>query len=436
MIRNKLRRALNSSMRLYASGAASLLAIQFLWPLLATPSAQAQTLMVLHTFTGKGDGQDPDGGLIWDASGNLYGVTGSGGSFDVGTVFRIDTQGKETILHNFWSGDGHGPSSTLVRDQTGTLYGVAFLGGTPEGGECFFGCGAVFKLDKTGSETVLYAFSGGADGGYPEGGLVRDDSGNLYGTTVFGGGCRPGPGCGVVFKVDTQGKETVLYTFTGITGDSPEPLGGLIRDKAGNLYGVTLYGGVTTHCGDYGCGTVFKVDTKDNETILYRFTGGTDGGGPSGSLVPDTAGNLYGAAGYGGNLSSCPDGLYNGCGVVFKLDRTGKETVLYAFKGSPDGASPQGRLLRDKSGNFYGVTVAGGTTGCNVNQGCGTIFKVDASGVETVLYTFTGGTDGANPNGDLVMDKSGNLYGTTSSGGDPSCYRAGGGCGVVFKLTP
>jgi uncharacterized repeat protein (TIGR03803 family) len=434
MIRNRRPRASNPPMLLPASVAISLLGIQLLWLLFATPPAQAQTLTVLHTFTGKGDGQAPAGGVIRDASGNLYGTTGSGGSFDVGTVFRIDARGKETILHNFWSGDGLGPSSTLVRDQAGTLYGVAFLGGAPEGGECFFGCGAVFKLDSAGKESVLYAFNGQADGGYPEGDLLRDHSGNLYGTTVFGGGCRPGPGCGVVFKVDPQGKETVLYTFTGMTGNSPEPLGGLIRDKAGNLYGVTFYGGGNA-CG-YGCGTIFKVDASGKETVFYSFTGGTDGGLPTGPLIRDAAGNLFGVTASGGDLSSCQNGVHNGCGVVFRLDRTGKETVLYAFKGIPDGASPKGRLLRDKSGNFYGVTVAGGTIGCNANQGCGTVFKLDANGKETVLYTFTGGSDGANPNGDLVMDESGNLYGTTSSGGDPSCYRAGGSCGVVFKLTP
>jgi uncharacterized repeat protein (TIGR03803 family) len=178
-------------MRFHVSGAASLLAIQLLWLLFATPSAEAQTLAVLHSFRGKGDGQNPYT-LIRDASGNLYGATGSGGSCDVGTVFKIDAQGKETILHNFWSGDGEGPSSTLVRDPSGTIYGAAYLGGTPEGGSCFFGCGAVFKLEKTGKETVLYALSGSADGGNRVGDLVRDEAGNLYGTTVFGGGCSRG----------------------------------------------------------------------------------------------------------------------------------------------------------------------------------------------------------------------------------------------------
>jgi uncharacterized repeat protein (TIGR03803 family) len=428
--------ASHSPIRRLTSGSV-VLAMQFLWLLLVAPPLRAQTFTVLHTFTGKGDGKSPSAGVIRDSYGTLYGTTGRGGSFDRGTTFKLVAQGKETILHNFWCGDGWEPSGALIRDQRGIFYGTTYEGGTPDGGGCFYGCGAVFKLDKTGKETVLYAFSGLADGSSPSGQLVRDAAGNLYGVTQLGGTRSCNFLCGVVFKVDKNGKEKVLHAFTGLP-DGNAPNAGLIRDKAGNLYGVTPYGGVTTYCGDYGCGIVFKVDATGKETVLYRFTGGTDGDVPNGSLVRDTAGNLYGVTGSGGDLSSCPGGgkYSGGCGVIFKLDTAGKETVLYAFKGSPDGAFPKGRLLRDKSGSLYGVTVAGGTTGCNVNQGCGTIFKVDANGIETVLYTFTGGSDGANPNGDLVMDASGNLYGTTSSGGDSSCYQGGGGCGLVFKLTP
>jgi uncharacterized repeat protein (TIGR03803 family) len=433
MIRNELQPRVSSApMRLCAPGGASLLAVQLVWLLFATSSAQAQTLTVLHTFTGKKDGRSPYESLIRDSSGNLYGGTGSGGSFDRGTVYEVDAQGKETILHSFWGGDGGG-SSGLIRDQMGTLYGTAFDGGTPEGGGCFFGCGVVFKLDKTGKETVLYSFSGGADGNDPSGQLVRDAAGNLYGVTESGGKqCDFFPSCGLVFKVDKNGKEKVLHTFAGFP-DGSAPSAGLIRDKAANLYGVTGSGGVST-CG-YGCGTVFKVDANGEETVLYRFTGGTDGGGPNGSLMSDTAGQLYGAASYGGDLSSCPKGgNYNGCGVVFKLDRARKETVLYAFKGSPDGEAPQGALVRDNSGNFYGITFAGGSGTCD-GYGCGTVFRLDANGDETVLHSFSGGSDGAYPNGSLIMDSSGSLYGTTSQGGDPSCGN-GYGCGVVFKLTP
>jgi uncharacterized repeat protein (TIGR03803 family) len=426
-------RALHSAVLSYACGGARLFAIQLLWLALATPSLQAQVLTLLHSFSaGKADGRSPYSGLMWGDQGNLYGTTFAGGSFDRGTVFRIDAQGRETILHNFWGGDGLGPVGALVRDRMATLYGTALNGGTPEGGGCIFGCGAVFTLDKTGKEDVLYAFSGGADGWEPTGDLTRDEAGNVYGITELGGDFRcAGAGCGVVFKVNKTGKETVLHTFTG-PPDGSQPSTGLVRDKAGNLYGVTFYGGITTTNCNLGCGTVFKVDAKGNATILYSFTAGTDGGFPNGSLIRDASGNLYGVTAKGGDLSSCTGrGAYKGCGVIFKLDTTGKETVLYAFKGSPDGAYPDGGLLRDKSGNLYGATNMGGTTGCSDNFGCGTIFKLDTNGREIVLYTFTAISHGAYPNGGLIMDQSGNLYGTTSSGGNPSCY-----CGVVFKLTP
>jgi uncharacterized repeat protein (TIGR03803 family) len=409
-----------------AAWSALLLAIQLLWLIFATPSLQAQTFTVLHTFTGKGDGEFPIAGLLRGNAGSFYGTTDFGGSFDRGTVFEIAAHGKETILHSFWGGDGTGPGA-LIRDRTGSFYGITAEGGTPEGGACIHGCGAVFKLDKAGKESVLYAFTGGADGSDPEGALVRDEEGNLYGTTALGGKQHcdySGDGCGIVFKVDKNGKETVLHTFAG-PPDGEQPNAGLVRDKAGNLYGTTVYGGASTACG-YGCGTVFKVDPKGNETVLYSFAGGADGSGPGAPLFLDGGGNIYGTAGGGG--SPC------NCGVVFKLDTTGSETVLYAFKGSPDGAHPQGGLLRGKSGSLYGVTYDGGSANCS-GYGCGTVFKLDASGNETVLYNFTGGNDGEYPNGSLITDSSGNLYGTTYQGGDSSCHR-GYSCGVVFKLTP
>jgi uncharacterized repeat protein (TIGR03803 family) len=233
-------------------------------------------------------------------------------------------------LHSFWGGDGLDPSGSLLRDQTGTRYGAALVGGTPEGGGCIHGCGAVFKLDKTGKETVLYAFTGLADGEYPAGELARDESGNVYGITELGGdfSCDDG-GCGVAFKVDDNGKETVLHTFTGFKdGDGEQPSGGLIRDRAGNLYGATVYGGTSTNCYEPGCGAAFKIDANGTETVLHSFAGAADGLFPDGPLIRDSDGNLYGTA-RGGN-SSCQ------CGVVFKLDTIGKETVLYTFKGSPD----------------------------------------------------------------------------------------------------
>jgi uncharacterized repeat protein (TIGR03803 family) len=300
------------------------------------------TEKVLYNFTGGTDGANPAGRLIRDTAGNLYGTTGEGGSSaplcqqGCGTVFKLDATGKETVLYRFTGGtDGLGPSGGLVRDVAGNLYGVTFNGG-------FYGHGAVFKLDAADRETVLYSFTGGTDGSNPFGELVRDTAGKLYGTTTYGGDLicgGDGGGCGVVFKVDTTHKESVLHSFAGVDGQ--EPQAGLVRDAAGNLYGTTNYGGA------HGWGVVFKIDTTDKETVRYSFSGGADGSSPSGGVVRDTAGNLYGSTAYGGDLTSC--GI--GCGVVFKLDTTHKETVLYAFTGGADGSLPGG-VIRDVPGNL------------------------------------------------------------------------------------
>jgi uncharacterized repeat protein (TIGR03803 family) len=350
---------------------------------------------------------------------------------------------RYTALYTFTGADGEFPQGNLIRDRAGNLYGTAFNGGDLSG--CGgSGCGVVFKVDPSGKESVLYAFTGGADGLGASSGLVRDEAGNLYGTTVMGGdlsGVCPGfpaPGCGVVFKVDATGKETVLYTFTG-GADGYAPYGDLLRDEAGSLYGAASNGGdVSGFCGDVvlnttgflGCGTVFKLDRTGKFTVLHTFHGADGGPFPDGWLVRDNEGNLYGMSGNGGDLSGC-SGL--GCGVVFKLDTRGKETVLYSFTGGADGAETFAGVIRDGEGNLYGTTSIGGDlSGCS-GLGCGVVFKLDTRGKETVLHTFTGGTDGANPNADLLQDEGGNLYSTAVGGGDLSCSPRYG-CGVVFKI--
>jgi uncharacterized repeat protein (TIGR03803 family) len=412
-----------------------------LFLLLAMLSGMAQTYTVLHTFAGRPDGGVPWARVLRDNAGALYTTTYFGGAFAYGAVLKIDAHGKETALHSFWGGDGLRAWSGLIRDKSGNFYGTTQEGGTPEGNPmwplCDFGCGTVFKLDGAGKLTMLHAFTGGADGGVPEAGLVRDSSGDLYGVTTAGGtsGCYSGYGaCGVVFKIDTNGRETVLHAFSGSDGWSPS--GELLRDKQGNLYGAAEYGGNSNGCPDLGCGTIFKVNAKGKLEVLYNFTGGADGAFPQGPLVRDGQGNLYGTAEGGGNLSDCADPT-TGCGVVFKLDKHGKETVVYAFQGSPDGGYPMGGVIRDGSGNLFGTTSVGGSGNCRDYPGCGTIFKIDTNGKETVLYSFTGGKDGAEPEDALVMDNAGNLYGTAPYGGDLSCgpdYDPG--CGVVFKLAP
>src|SRR5271157_830687 len=233
---------------------------------------------------------------------------------------------------------------------------------------------------QTYTESVLHSFPGSPDGANPYAGLVRDAQGNLYGTTVNGGAQAKG----TVFKVDATGNETVLYSFTGAGGDGASPTGLLVRDAQGNLYGTTVFGGAS------GKGTVFKVDATGNETVLYSVTGaGGDGANPEAGVVQDAQGNLYGTTAYGG-AGNCSNGSFYGCGAVFKVDTTGNETVLYSFTGTGgDGAEPAG-LVRDGQGNLYGTTSAGGDLACRAPAGCGTVFKVDTTGNETVLYSFTG----------------------------------------------
>ena len=365
---------------------------------------------LLHKFTGGEDGGNPAASLILDRDGNLYGTASSGGAFNWGVVFKFDSSGKETVLHSFAGGDGLWPEGPLVIDRAGNLYGTTWDGGTPEGGGCYFGCGTVFKIDTAGKYSVMYAFTGGADGGNPASSLVLDRADNLYGTTTYGGSGHCFEGCGVVFKVDKRGKETVLYNF----GAS----GGLVRDKDGSLYGATESGGTA------GYGTVFKLDSTGAETVLYNFTGGTDGGWPIGTLVRDQAGNLYGATTIGGDLFSCEVGEDKGCGVVFKVDSSGNETVLYDFSQLQQGTP--GGLLRDQAGNLYGVAGNFGRFGI--------LFKLSPNGKLHVLHNFQP-RSGDVPEAGVITDSAGNLYGTTQSGGMSACSR-NLGCGVVYKWTP
>jgi uncharacterized repeat protein (TIGR03803 family) len=250
--------------------------------------------------------------------------------------------------------------------------------------------GVVYKLDPTGHQTVLHSFTGGADGGSPYAGVIRDAAGNLYGTTNLGGTAN----AGVVYKLDPTGHETVLHSFTG-GADGGRPTAGVILDSAGNLYGTAYNGGTAN------AGVVYKLDPSGNETVLYSFTGRADGGFPSAGVIRDLAGNLYGTA----------DGPIANLGVVYKLDPAGNETVLHSFTGGADGGNPQAGVIRDSAGNLYGTTAQGGV-------GLGVVYKLDPSGNETVLYSFSGGADGGYPIAGVMRDATtGNLYGTTRGGG-------------------
>ncbi len=361
---------------------------------------------VLHSFSGN-DGAQPIAGLIADGNGNLYGTAAKGGATGNGVVFKLAPGGTYTVLYSFTGGsDGRYPQSGLIADSSGNLYGTTQFGGAT-------GKGAVFKVTPGGTETVLYSFCrlpGCTDGAYPQAGLVADSSGNLYGTTPFGGAANDG----VVFKLSSGGTETVLYSFLG-GGDGAFPGSSLIADGSGNLYGTTAAGGASNN------GVIFKLTPGGFETVLHSFKG-SDGAGPFASPIADGSGNLYGTTAAGG----APGCGGSGCGVVFKLAPDGTYAVLYSFTGGSDGANPAFGLIADGGGNLYGTTPSGGAPGCGTS-GCGVVFKLTPGGTETVLYTFTGLGDGAFPASDLTADSSGNLFGTTFAGGTS-------GDGTVFEL--
>jgi uncharacterized repeat protein (TIGR03803 family) len=289
------------------------------------------------------------------------------------------------------------------------------------------------------NESILYSnFDDGQYGGIPTGIPILDAQGDIYATSNSGGGgtnCSDS-GCGFAFEVDSEGNFTPIYNFQGGSADGGWPTGPLLLAADGSLYGTTAIGGPSNN------GTVYKIDANGNESILYSFTGGSDGGFPETGVIADGQGNLYGTTVAGGQQGNCN---YGGtCGVVFELipnqDGSWTESVLYRFQGGADGANPFG-LLRDSQGNFYGTTQSGGA--CLYGPYCGTVYKLDSAANRTTLWNFTAGTDGLEPGyGSLVMDQQGSLYGTTFYGGDdgatnPACTGFyGPGCGVVFKLTP
>lgn len=321
-----------------------------------------------------------------------------------------------TVLYTFTGGaDGGWPYSGVILDKAGNLYGTTEVRGDVSACGLFHGCGVVYKLDPSGKETVLHTFEGGSDGRQPQwGNLFRDKAGNLLDTTVYGGVNDGYNGLGVVYKLSKAGKETILHRFAGGANDGEEPQTGLIQDKDGTFYGTTAAGG----SGPFNeCGTVFKMSMSGKITILHSFVI-SDGCQPIGGLVMDAAGNMYGMTSSGGSA---------GLGTVFKITKTGKVTTLHAFAGQPDGALPLGILVLDKAGNIYGTTPGGGNPNCTTaQQGCGVVFKIDRHGKETILHSFLA-PDGGQPYAGLLLDAAGNLYGTTSG-------FAAHNWGSIFKL--
>jgi len=383
---------------------------------------------VVYSFTGGTDGSDPASQLIFDSAGNLYGTTVTGGAYDCGTVFQLTPIGggqwQQSVLHSFNCFDeGKNPYGGVTLDGGGNLYGTTVAGGS--GGVCNGdGCGVVYRLSPSGgtwTETVLYNFGDSPDAAGAGSAVVLDRGGNLYGTTPDGGAF----GAGAVYQLSQnngQWTERILHDFTGGDDGAVGSLGPLLLDRFGNLYGVTEIGG------SYGAGTVFKLTPGAGGawqfTTLYAFQGQPDAAFPYGGLIADAYGNLYGTTYFGGA---------NGAGTVYKVGPGPSvgpwmDAVLYSFQQGPDGGLPTSTLLFDAAGNLYGTTSAGGDPGCDCGVGFELTPNRSSGWSESVLHTFGTRPDGAYPYYGLTPDGAGNYFSTTAAGGNDNK-------GVVFAIT-
>ncbi len=394
----------------------------------ATLAAHAQTFNVIYNVPGQLGGE-PWSGVTMDRSGNLFGTTFYGGNGH-GSVYKVTHSGSgwvASVLYTFTGGtDGAYPYAGITIGPDGALYGTTYGGG---GTGCGYGCGTVYRLHPPASfcrtaicswtETVLYRFTGGPDGRAPYAGIAFDQAGNLYGTTLAGGlsTCNGGFGCGVVYRLASSGgswTQTVLHSFAG-GNDGAAPRAGLVLDSSGRLYGTTAQGGRS------GQGIVFQLASSGSswtENVLYSFTGAGDGGGPIAGLIFDSLGNLYGATANGGS----------GLCKVFELTPAGSAwsfALLYSFTYL-EGANCAASLTLDGAGNLYGTSAGGGTFANGV------VFKLTPSGgawTYSALHEFTGGSDGEDLYSTPVLDALGNVYATASLGG-------GAGGGTVFQIAP
>lgn len=398
--------------------------------------AMAQQERVIYTFTNRIDGLSPQGGLVFDKAGNIYGVTWEGGKFRGGTVFKLTTESNggaaESVLHSFKPDgqDGLDPNGGLILDAAGNLYGTTYTGGSRP---CPYylgtrGCGTIYELisqpDGKWTEQILHEFTGGAgDGSNPEAGLIFDAGGNLYGTTYYGGSSKECgiEGCGTVFELtpgaDGTWHEKILFNFHPTAGTNP--IAALTLDASGDLYGTTTYAGTGSN------GTVFELTPSTsgewNESVLHSFAfGTTDGADPESGITFDSAGNLYGTTFLGGD---------EGYGTLYELTPSGggpwTETIIHSFQGNfSDAAQPgEGKLVFDTFGNLYGATGTGGTS----FQGAVFQFSPSAGGgwTESILHSFAPGPGGYYPFSNVILDSARDIYGTTGAygGGNNSVYE-------------
>jgi len=412
-----------------------LFTLAVLCPLTFSQAAGPQIKVHEQVLYGLGEdlnGGYPQSSVVVDPQGNVYGTADLAGANGAGTVYELTPQAGEwalTLLFTFDQNSGGNPLTGMLLDPAGNLYGTTSDGGS-------IGDGTIFTLTHSPSGWTyqdIHDFVGNPDGVFPSGNMIFGHGNVIYGTTSGGGtgaGCQFG--CGTVFQLThSQGTwtETVLYSFQG-GADGSAPLGPMAIDQAGNLYGVTAVGG-TGNCQN-GCGTVFRLHKTSQgawvKKPMLSLTGKQDGWWPVGGVAFDRAGNLFGVTSLGGDLSCNQP---NGCGTVFKIDTSGKATVLHAFtRDGKDGMAPQAGVIAGPGGLIYGTTAEGGTS-TNCEFGCGTVFAIDAAGHETILYSFLGqfgGPDGAQPEAPLFWDHAGHLFGTTFEGGTRFA-------GTVFELS-
>lgn len=391
--------------------------------------AEGAQTQVIYSFAGGRDGEYADTDLVMDTAGSLYGSTVQGGAFSSGTVFQLSPAGTgwtHNVLYSFTGGaDGGEPYKGVTLGPQGNLYGTAGVGGLYTGPCIDTGCGVVFKLTNSGgvwTQRVIHSFTGGNDGYGPGAGVTVDAHGKVYGTTPTGGA----NGFGIVYELKPDGNgqwtETAIHTFAGGTDGIGGSAGRLALDSSGNVYGLCTTGGAN------GAGVVFELTPNPSgewtETILYTFKDAPSSGFPYGALVADAKGNLYGTTYYAGK---------NDLGTVYRLSqRNGVWTQawMYSFKGGTAGSSPISTLAADAAGNLYGTTSEGGAAAC----GCGAVFKLTlsdaAAPVYSVVYRFKGPPDGAFVYNGMVADSSGTvLYGATVHGGT---FNEG----ALYRFTP
>jgi uncharacterized repeat protein (TIGR03803 family) len=406
----------------------------------------------LHSFDHSTEGANPWSAPIIASDGNLYGATEAGGNLSCsyisslsgcGTIYKSDLSGNLTTMHSFSGSDGAYPVASLKEVTGGVFYGTTDFGGSNTSQCVVFGttvqsgCGTVFKFDSAVGFNSVFSFGPffSPAGAGPIAALIEANDGTLYGANDVGGNStctgtinnQLRSGCGAIFAMKSSTAVTAVHTFSG--SDGAFPGGSLLSQPDGYFYGVTGAGG-NTSCSSYeypGCGTIYQLTTPGAIKTLHSFSS-LDGAYPDAVLTRGSDGSLYGATVFGGSRACSGGAQWQGCGTTFKIDTAGNFTSLHSFSG-PDGAYPTA-LMQATDGYFYGTTQGGGDASCagRYGPGCGTVFRMDSAGNVTVLYEFTGQSDGSWPESAVIQGTDGSLYGTTAYGGVNDD-------GVIFRIS-